>query len=306
MNKNEKKNLKKKLRRRVKRGQQSGEAGPGGEGAREEKSEQLKVKIADLGNGCWTHFHFQPEIQTRQYRSPETILGVNYTPTADLWSFACMLFEMLIGDFLFDPKKNQSFRTSEDHLALMMELLNRFPRSFSTIGTNSKHYLTLQGKLRKIPNLNFLGLRDLLVKFHNVRESEAAALADFLLPMLRVDPRQRATAAEMLRHPWLAMTTNEFRAGGEEAAGKPETFDKALLDKSEFHRVIEEEDFHADCSFVSSDGEEAKPPAMHPYEREAKFFDRTFRSVYIGYADGIDLDALDNTANWQFDQKINC
>ena len=64
----------------------------------------FKIKIADLGNGCWTHYHFQPEIQTRQYRGPEVILGINYNETADLWSFACMLFEMLTGDFLFDPK----------------------------------------------------------------------------------------------------------------------------------------------------------------------------------------------------------
>jgi len=28
-------------------------------------SENFSVKIADLGNGCWRHHHFQPEIQTR-------------------------------------------------------------------------------------------------------------------------------------------------------------------------------------------------------------------------------------------------
>ena len=99
-------------------------------------TKDFAVKIADLGNGCWTHYHFQPEIQTRQYRSPEVILGINYNETADTWSFACMLFEMLTGEFLFDPKKDPNFRKSEDHLALMMEMLNKFPKSYSTIGTN--------------------------------------------------------------------------------------------------------------------------------------------------------------------------
>lgn len=28
-------------------------------------SPNFNIKIADLGNGCWTHHHFQPEIQTR-------------------------------------------------------------------------------------------------------------------------------------------------------------------------------------------------------------------------------------------------
>ena len=33
--------------------------------------ENVKVKIVDLGNGCWTYHHFTSQIQTRQYRSPE-------------------------------------------------------------------------------------------------------------------------------------------------------------------------------------------------------------------------------------------
>lgn len=32
---------------------------------------------------------------------------------------------------------------------------------------------------------------------------QAAALSDFLMPMLEYDPDRRATAAESLRHPWL-------------------------------------------------------------------------------------------------------
>lgn len=40
--------------------------------------ENVRIKIADLGNACWLHHHFATEIQTRQYRSPEVILGANY------------------------------------------------------------------------------------------------------------------------------------------------------------------------------------------------------------------------------------
>ena len=35
----------------------------------------LKVKIADLGNACWVHHHFTEDIQTRQYRSLEVLIG---------------------------------------------------------------------------------------------------------------------------------------------------------------------------------------------------------------------------------------
>lgn len=82
--------------------------------------ENVRVKIVDLGNGCWTHHHFTSEIQTRQYRSPEVIIGVNYSPTADLWSFACMIFELITGDFLFEPRKGQYYDKDDDHLAQVL------------------------------------------------------------------------------------------------------------------------------------------------------------------------------------------
>ena len=62
------------------------------------------VKIADLGNACWIDKHFTDDIQTRQYRSPEAIICFPYGPEADIWSLACIVFELATGDLLFKPK----------------------------------------------------------------------------------------------------------------------------------------------------------------------------------------------------------
>ena len=64
-----------------------------------------KIKIADLGNACWTDKHFTDDIQTRQYRAPEVILGCGYDTSADMWSLGCIVFELATGDLLFKPKK---------------------------------------------------------------------------------------------------------------------------------------------------------------------------------------------------------
>ncbi|KAF4756190.1 SRSF protein kinase 2, partial [Perkinsus olseni] len=69
--------------------------------------DSVAFKIADLGNACWTHKHFSNDIQTRQYRSPEVIVGAGYDSSADIWSFACMIFELVTGDYLFDPKATE-------------------------------------------------------------------------------------------------------------------------------------------------------------------------------------------------------
>lgn len=51
----------------------------------------ISVKIADLGNACWVGHHFTNDIQTRQYRSPEVILGAKWGASTDIWSMAAMV-----------------------------------------------------------------------------------------------------------------------------------------------------------------------------------------------------------------------
>jgi serine/threonine-protein kinase SRPK3 len=55
-----------------------------------------------------------------------------------MWSFACMIFEMATGDFLFEPRKGKTYRKNDDHLAQMMELLGRMPKNIALAGRNSK------------------------------------------------------------------------------------------------------------------------------------------------------------------------
>ncbi|WP_371918795.1 protein kinase, partial [Pseudomonas sp. GW460-4] len=62
-----------------------------------------RCKLVDFGNTCWTHKQVTDDIQTRQYKCPEVILGSKYSTPADLWSFACICFELATGDVLFDP-----------------------------------------------------------------------------------------------------------------------------------------------------------------------------------------------------------
>ncbi|XP_069630418.1 SRSF protein kinase 3 isoform X2 [Haliaeetus albicilla] len=164
---------------------------------------RLRVKIADLGNGCWVHRHFTEDIQTRQYRALEVLLGAGYGPPADIWSTACMAFELATGDYLFEPHSGEDYSRDEDHIAHVIELLGEIPRQVALGGRYSREFFNRRGELRHIRHLRPWGLRAVLQEKYEWPRGAAAAFARFLRPMLAFEPDRRATAAQCLCHPWL-------------------------------------------------------------------------------------------------------
>ncbi|XP_021369286.1 SRSF protein kinase 3-like isoform X1 [Mizuhopecten yessoensis] len=163
----------------------------------------IPVKIADLGNACWIHHHFTEDIQTRQYRCLEVLIGAGYGAPADLWSTACMAFELATGDYLFEPHSGEDYSRDEDHLAHVIELIGPIPRHIALSGKYSREFFNRKGELRHIVKLKPWGLYEVLTEKYEWEPSQAQHFSDFLMPMLRFDPEKRATAFESLEHPWL-------------------------------------------------------------------------------------------------------
>ena len=101
-----------------------------------------KIQIA-----CVQDHHFTEDIQTRQYRSLEVLLGAGYGPAADIWSTACMAFEMATGDYLFEPHSGEDYSRDEDHLAHIIELLGNIPRHIAFSGKYSREFFNKRGEL---------------------------------------------------------------------------------------------------------------------------------------------------------------
>lgn len=174
------------------------------------EDDKVFAKLADFGNGCRINRKVTDDIQTRQYRSPEVIIGSEWDETADVWSASCMFFELITGDFLFDPRVNAGLSRDEDHLALMIELLGDFPpKEWSLSGKYSRDFFNTAGKLKHVKNLKFWSLPDVLEeKYHHTRE-DAEEISEFLLPMLAWEPRHRQSATSALQSPWLQPAEGE-------------------------------------------------------------------------------------------------
>ncbi|CAD8188156.1 unnamed protein product [Paramecium octaurelia] len=312
--------------------------------------DNFRLKIADLGNACWIHHHFSTLIQTRQYRSPEVLLGIKYNPTADIWSFACMIFEMLTGDYLFEPRQGPNFSKNEDHLAQIQELLGKFPYEYCTRGAKAKRYFTSNGQMKRIPQLHFWSLFNVLTEKYRFKQEEALSFASFMMPMLHQLPEYRTTAQEVLQRELCSNNLDDLQRRAQLKKYIDQIFAfqnfrnnipnsgwlQAKTDSQIGHKMNEDEfkkynkqkkaneeveqfdqniegiqptllSNYRRASTRSYDGSKSQTPQQDKVVRkEGKYvdhrvIDRSFTDLgYIGYGDGIDLEQLDSTGNWQF------
>eukprot|EP00158_Paraphelidium_tribonemae_P003306 Partr_v1_DN26033_c0_g1_i2_m506 putative Mitogen-activated protein kinase involved in a signal transduction pathway that is activated by changes in the osmolarity of the extracellular environment. Controls osmotic regulation of transcription of target genes len=152
-------------------------------------NENCDLKICDFGLARSTDPQMTGYVSTRYYRAPEIMLTwQKYDVGVDIWSVGCIFAEMLTGKPLFP---------GSDHVGqfkLITELLGTPDDSIlQTIGSeNTLKFVRSLPKREKIPfTKHFVGM-------------DPDAL-DLLERLLVLDPRKRITAAEALKHPYLAI-----------------------------------------------------------------------------------------------------
>ncbi|KAJ3777596.1 kinase-like domain-containing protein [Lentinula raphanica] len=175
----------------------------------------VSIKIADLGNATPSRKHFTEDIQTRQYRAPEAIIGrKDWDTRADIWSVACVLFELLTGEYLFDPQAQGGlFTKDDDHMAQIIELLGDYPLECKMGGKYSRDLFDHSGSLRYIKSLKPWPLKRVMIEKYFYSEPDSDALCRFLLPMLIIDMKKRVHAREIIDHEWLTITEADDTTG---------------------------------------------------------------------------------------------
>ena len=163
-----------------------------------------EIALTDFGNAYVYSSRTVNEIQDRRYRAPEVILDLNYGYGVDIWSVACVVFELLTGFVLFDPYY-EPLTADIHHLFLLETHLGPMPIKMKQASKRRNFLFDRQRKwnIKNVERIKPYSLEQRLVRQHLFSKKEAHEISAFLLSGLTYEPAKRATAREMMNHPWL-------------------------------------------------------------------------------------------------------
>lgn len=162
-----------------------------------------KLAIADFGCASWDG-NVCKYGKTNAYRSVNLVLNERASPEDDIWSTACILFEIFTNEYLFDPDpiETEEDKTNHQHLILMLELLGPFPKKMAL--KHRKHF-NAKGSLMGNPKPPRLPLLDVIKKESSLEEKAATQLTRLLYSMFRYTKRQRPLISELLEDAFLSI-----------------------------------------------------------------------------------------------------
>jgi len=212
--------------------------------------------LCDLGTACWTDKVNTCEVGTRYGFSPEMLLGLRYDPPADIWAAACLAVEFATGDPLFDPddedEDGNPLNVDGEHLRLIAEALGpRFPKYLYS-ATNAPEFLTKKGEVRHA-EVNYVGLQGVIEDRCKWPEDDVKAFVEFLEPMLRLRPMDRATAAELKCSPWLEVTAQDIEESKEQLEETLDMLERETSDSEEENEDLSDADENREVSVELKD-----------------------------------------------------
>ncbi|GAA5826286.1 hypothetical protein JCM3770_001672 [Rhodotorula araucariae] len=137
-------------------------------------------------------------IQSRFYRSPEVILGSNYTMAIDMWSLGCILAEMYTGYPIF-PGENE-----QEQLACVMEVLGVPDKYLVDRSSRKRLFFDSTGAPRPVVNSKGRRRRPGSKGLAQVLKCDDELFVDFIAKCLAWDPERRLKPDQAMRHPFIA------------------------------------------------------------------------------------------------------
>ncbi|KAI5459570.1 kinase-like domain-containing protein [Mariannaea sp. PMI_226] len=173
--------------------------------------DEFDIALGDWGVSSWKTQHLTEKIQPVALRSPEVLIGAPWDTTTDWWNLGAVVHEVFQAVRLFSggvpPDGHYELKM---HLTEIVDLFGPFPKGFLDQGNPNlvRDLFDNQGRIKDSPALErpSLSSEAFMPGLNQERREE---FSSFLKALMRINPAERLSTMDLLRHPWLGAIAEE-------------------------------------------------------------------------------------------------
>ena len=154
----------------------------------------IKVVISDFGSiRDLNDYNKKEEIQTRYYRAPEIVLKCNFDERCDIWSLGCSIYEILTGDILFNPEKDDLHSRDFHHIYWFYEICGDIPKWMIEKSDRKKEFFNKNGSFlaKKPETWNIKEVIKEEKKIDIIDNEKLELVINMIDSMLKINPNER-------------------------------------------------------------------------------------------------------------------
>ncbi|XP_006459946.1 hypothetical protein AGABI2DRAFT_202444 [Agaricus bisporus var. bisporus H97] len=171
----------------------------------EDEAMRATYLLGDFGSAQPSELHNDDTVIPILLRPPEIYLGAKWDLPADIWTFGCLVFELVTAEHLFVHERNQKFDLDEtENMLYQMMLYSREDFSGAQLQASPKapEYFNADCTLKKNPKLFGGSIQTRFDEMKIISDEDATETTRLMERCLCLDPSHRSTATELLSDPW--------------------------------------------------------------------------------------------------------
>ncbi|KAG0703071.1 kinase-like protein [Suillus ampliporus] len=168
---------------------------------------QRTFVLVDFGSAQPICPHVFDEITTCDLRPPEIFIGGPWDETVDIWTFGCLIFELITGRSLFKFQPWPPLNLDAMNY-ILWQMIGYTGEDFSpeqlAVSERAAELFDETCYLKSNPPIHDHPFELSIRAYEVVKEEDVRSTAALMRRCLRLDPANRASAAELLEDPWFA------------------------------------------------------------------------------------------------------
>ncbi|CAI7592512.1 unnamed protein product [Penicillium discolor] len=167
--------------------------------------DEFDITLGDWGVSSWIDRHLSETIQPVALRSPEVLIQAPWNASTDYWNLGCVVLELFRAVRMFSglvpPDGHYELKK---HLREIVDLFGPFPKELLERGNKEivQDIFDDDGRIKDSPPMDRPGLASEAF-MPGLRQDVRDEFASFLYATMKINPDDRVSAEDLLRHPWL-------------------------------------------------------------------------------------------------------